>query len=204
MVYSDILFRSNRRNFMKPLFFPLTFFVLLSAGGCIPYPPKPHQPHPDNKTISDPLPMSEIPFTGLPAFDNVLSEAMQGQTGQIEVSLTKSVDPDQGEMPPQLSKWLAAIEDNGGEILYEPLVDEMNLAGDDIANTLRNYSLQALNAIRQWWYKEYQEEQPKYQWAKNYNARLCYRRNENLVTKIVFVARSKMDPKKAFCPREGN
>jgi len=184
---------------MKPLFFPLTFLVLLSAGGCIPYPPKPPQPPPDNKTISDPLPMSEIPFTGLPAFDNVLSEAMQGQTGQIEVSLTKSVDPDQGEMPPQLSKWLAAIEDNGGEIHYEPLVDEMNLAGDDIANTLLNYSLQAFDAIRQWWYKEYQEEQPKYQWTKNYNARLCYRRDDNLVTKVVFVERSKSSQNEQAC-----
>jgi hypothetical protein len=183
---------------MKLLFFPLTFLVLLSAGGCIPNPQKSPEPVPDNKTISPP--MSEIPFTGLPAFDNTLSEAMQGQTGQIEVSLTKSVDPDQGEMPPQLSKWLAAIEDNGGEIHYEPLVDEMSFKKDeDITNSLLNYSLQALNTIREWWYKEYQEEQPKYQWAKNYNARLCYRRDDNLVTKVVFVERSKSSQNEQAC-----
>ncbi|HEC83743.1 MAG: hypothetical protein DRR08_24695 [Candidatus Parabeggiatoa sp. nov. 2] len=135
------------------------------------------------------------------SFDDDLSKAMRGQTEQIEVSLAKSVDPDKGEIPEQLIQWLAAIEDSGGKIDYEPLGGDMSVIG---AIALLHFTLQALEMIGEW-YQEYQEEKTtKYAVAEKYNARLCYRRDDNLVTKIVFVARNKSDPEKPFCPREGN
>jgi hypothetical protein len=136
-----------------------------------------------------------------PSFDDDLSKAMRGQTEQIEVSLAKSVDPEKGEMPEQLMQWLAAIEDNGGKIDYEPLGADMSVIG---AIALLHFTLQALDMIGEW-YQEYQEEKTtKYAVAEKYDARLCYRRDDNLVTNIVFVARSKRDPETAFCPREGS
>jgi hypothetical protein len=183
-----------------------TFFVILLAlgvSGCVSNPPN-SQPS-DNKTISLPntgeteKASSEIPFTPEPAFDDDLSEAMDEKTGQIEVALTESVDPDQGEMPVQLNKWLAAIEESGGKIHYEPLPEPMNLTSNFDVNSLLNFSLQAFSIFRQHWYQEYQEERPKYQAAEKYDARLCYHRDDNLVSKIVFVERGKSTTNTKTC-----
>lgn len=183
-----------------------TYVVILLAlgvSGCVSNPPN-SQPS-DNKTISLPntgnaeKATSEIPFTPEPAFDEDLSEAMDEKTEQIEVALTESVDPDQGEMPVQLNKWLTAIEESGGKIHYEPLPEPMNLTNNFDVNSLLNFSLQAFSVFRQYWYQEYQEERPKYQAAEKYDARLCYQRDDNLVSKIVFVERDKSTTNTKTC-----
>ncbi len=103
---------------------------------------------------------------------------------QVEVSLPTSIDPEEGEMPTKLEKWIAAIEFNGGKVNYEPLTD----MSSGIA--LYNIPFKTQQELNSKWYEEYKKQQSLYHVAKNYDARLCYQRDNNIVTKVVFIKRS--------------
>ena len=119
-----------------------------------------------------------------PSFDDELSKAMCHYQ-QVEVSLPTSIDPDEGEMPAELEKWIAAIEFNGGKVNYEPLKGDSSLAFLMIIGiSFKAYEFKSI------WYEEYKEQHSQYNVAKNYDARLCYEINTILVTKIVFIKRS--------------
>jgi hypothetical protein len=170
---------------MKNLLFIFMFLILLSACGLNIKPS-------GQKGGSSDQPMpKELTFTEASSFDQELSTAMR--SGElVAVVLPKSVDPDvepdKGGMPPQLKPWIAAVEKQGGKVDYEPITADMDL-GD--------FVLKTFSVIGEWF-----KEEEKYASAKNYNARLCYQRDNNLVTKIVFVDKSSHD--KPVCTYNAN
>jgi len=130
-------------------------------------------------------PASKLSYTEEPSFDTDLSSAMGKPYDTIDVKLPKDIDPDEGEMPRQLNKWLAAIEAGGGEVKYEPLQNDMSLG---LALTLISLSFKAYEFINEF-RKTYQTQQSLYSAAERYDARLCFRQDDNLVSKVVFVKR---------------
>lgn len=155
---------------MKNLSFIFMFLILVSACG----------PEKQTPSSSDqPMP-KELTFTEASSFDQELSTAMR--SGElVAVKLPESVDPDEGEMPPQLNQWIVAVNKQGGKVDYEPITSDMSL--EDVV-------LKAFSVVGDWLQGQDTE---KYAPAKNYNARLCYQRDNNLVTKIVFVDKNSHD-----------
>jgi len=184
---------------MKKHLFLLVPVALLSACNLLevimPAKEKPRETQP--LSVSAVQPSSDLDFDNDnpdPKFDSDLSNAMH-RYDKITVALASRVDPDEGEMPYQLNKWMAAVKESGGKVDYEPETDDMSvmLAVSLIGVVLKGYELGSA------WYKEYQEEQSRYKIAEKYDARYCYRKDDNMVTKIVFVERDNRDSKKAFC-----
>jgi len=143
-------------------------------------------PSPDSKQLS--LPDGQ--------FDHKLSQAMRDQEQQIKVSLQKSVDPEDEGLPKSLVHWMAAIEKGGGKVNYEPITSEMSPI------------LLALGAVflvsALWNERDAQaQDEPvvtnQYDLAKKYNARLCYQRDDNLVSKVVFIDRETTDDTTPAC-----
>jgi hypothetical protein len=160
---------------MKNLLFIFTFLILLSACGGQNIQNSGYE-----KTSSVQSTPKELSFIEDSSFDEALSKAMR--SGKVvTVTLPTSVEPELGEMPQQLDQWLAFIKENGGDVHYEPLNSDMGF-GDWFMKLLP------------WTVKElFPYGEPKYKPAKNYNARLCYQRDDNLVTRIVFVGRNHSD-----------
>jgi hypothetical protein len=171
---------------MKNLLFIFMFLILLSACATTNQSEQEAQDgtFTEKSSFAGSRSMSkELTFTEDSSFDEELLTAMR--SGElVAVKLPKSVDPDKGEMPPQLKPWIAAVEKQGGKVDYEPITGDM--AG------LEDLILKAFSVFGDWFKKE-----EKYASAKNYNARLCYQRDDNLVTKIVFVDKS--NPDKPVC-----
>jgi len=171
---------------MKNIWFMLTFLAIVAVGGCLDQTTQPTNPMP-NGGSKDPIPpFSEIPLTEPPEFDIELAQAMGKSTRQIIIPLPESIDPDEGEMPEQLAKWIAFIEENEGSVDYEPVASDMSGDLPELISVL-------MEEICDWFEGLCDAEKPEeqiYQPAKKYHARLCYRRDDNLVTKIVFVERS--------------
>lgn len=169
---------------MKNLLIIFMFLILLSACGLN------INPSAQKGAVSSsdqPMP-KELTFTEASSFDEELSTAMRSSE-LVAVKLPESVDPDEGEMPPQLNQWIAAVKKQDGRVDYEPMEGDM---GDRVLEDV----LQAFSFVGDW-FKKQEIEEEKYASAKNYNARLCYQRDDNLVTKIVFVDKS--NPDKPVC-----
>ncbi|OAD22462.1 hypothetical protein THIOM_001734 [Candidatus Thiomargarita nelsonii] len=158
------------------------FLILLSACGPNIKPPAPEK---SAGTGSDQSMPKELAFTEEESFDEQLSTAMQsGET--VTVVLPKSIDPEEeDEMPSQLKSWIAAVKDQGGMVDYEPIAGDLSS---------ENIDLHPFSSLVKWLFPDTEE---KYASAKNYNARFCYQRDNNLVTKIVFVDKS--SPDKPVC-----
>jgi len=186
---------------MKKKLFLLVPVALLSACNLLevikPSKEEPKKTQLSVSSVSAVQPSSDIDFNNDspdPKFDSHLSNAMH-RYDKITVALASRVDPDEGEMPYQLNKWVTAVKESGGEIDYEPETDDMSamLVVGLISVALKGYELGSA------WYKEYQEEQSRYKIAEKYDARYCYRKDDNMVTKIVFIERDNRDSEKAFC-----
>jgi hypothetical protein len=180
---------------MKNLLFIFMFLILLSACATTNQSEQEAQDgtFTEKSSFAGSRSMSkELTFTEDSSFDEELSTAMR--SGElVAVKLPKSVDPDEGEMPPQLKPWIAAVEKQGGKVDYEPMEGDMT--------ELKDVVLQAFSFVGDW-FKKQEIEEEKYASAKNYNARLCYQRDDNLVTKIVFVDKSSHD--KPVCTYNAN
>jgi hypothetical protein len=118
-------------------------------------------------------------------FEVELSSAM-GTANKIEVNLPTDIDFENNEMPQPLAKWLAAIDKTGGQLKYEAIKKEMIAATTLV--TLLGLSLETLKFVKKW-YDEYQAQKSRDEIAKNYDARLCYQEDNDLVSKVVFVKR---------------
>ena len=147
------------------------------------------------KSVEEPVAPLTITFNGLSLDNDRLLEALQNKSEQVGVLLGKSVDPDNEMLLDELNKWITAIEESDGKAYYEPWNSPQGL----LPINLVVFSLQVPNLAKQQWYKDYKKQQQKYASAKNYDARLCYRRDDNLVTKIVFIERGQSD--KQVCYR---
>jgi hypothetical protein len=119
-------------------------------------------------------------------FDHKLSRAMRTQEKKIKVLLPTGIDPEEERMPKPLEQWMATIQESGGKMNYEP--DEKLMDG----GLLILGGVFLITAI-------INEFQNQYDAAKNYNARLCYQRDDNMVSKIVFVDRDQIDDKTPVC-----
>ncbi len=170
---------------MKKILFSFTIITLLNACAIIPDPVN---------MPGEPLQLT-ITLTEPPIDSDKLFKALHNQSEQVGVLLGKSIDPDNEMLLDELNKWITAIEENGGKAYYEPWNSPQGL----LPINLVVFSLQIPNLAKQQWYKEYKKQKQKYNPAKNYDARLCYRRDDNLVTKIVFIERSQSD--KQVCYR---
>ncbi len=132
-------------------------------------------------------------------FEHKLSQAMRDQEQQIKVSLQKSVDPEEEGLPKSLAQWMAAIEKGGGKVNYEPITSEMS----PIFFVLGAVFL--VSAVSTLWNERdaHAQDEPvvtnQYDMAKKYNARLCYQRDDNLVTKVVFIDRETTHDKTPAC-----
>jgi len=154
---------------MKNFLFFFALLVFLSA--CDSTSHRPSEPPPKAPSL---------PFTDSDDFDDDLSKTLQA-SGKVEIQLASSIEPDAGEMPERLDKWLAVIQKSGGSQDYEAIDDSM---GGGLPSVLMPFKT-IYDGITAWF------EEKMYQPAKQYNARLCYRRDDNLVSKIVFIERSK-------------
>ncbi|KHD10871.1 hypothetical protein PN36_06105 [Candidatus Thiomargarita nelsonii] len=164
---------------MKNLLLVFMFLTLLSACGA-PNNFKP-QAYEKSAVLAQSMP-KELTFTEESSFDKQLSTAMQsGET--VTVVLPKSIEPED-EMPSQLQRWIAAVKDQGGMVDYEPIAADMTSANIELFPF----------SVFGWFFSDTEE---KYASANNYNARFCYQRDDNLVTKIVFVDKS--SPDKPVC-----
>ncbi len=153
-----------------------------------------------SKTGYHPRPSSELVFNNdapAPNFDQDLSKSMgQNYDGPITVAMTTVVEPDKGKMPHQLSKWLTVIQESGGKVDYEAIEEEMGVM---TALTVISAGFKAYKFVNEW-YEEYQKQQSIHKVAENYDARLCYQRDDpSSVTKIVFIDRHKRNSKQAVC-----
>jgi hypothetical protein len=170
---------------MKPTLLTLTFTALLSA--CVGSGNNPTEPVKRDRSWGVPPPSSSS-STNIdlsdPNFKQKLSKALTNQPEKVVVPLPNSVDPEKGEMPKPLNPWLAAIEESGGRVYYEPLAEDMS---PFLLLPLVLYVIDLGSNL----YQDYQKETDEYAAVQNYNARVCYRRDDNLVTKIVFVDRNK-------------
>lgn len=182
---------------MKNIWFMLTFLAILAIGGCLDKTTQPTNPIPNGGTKAPISPPAEIQLTESPEFDTKLAQEMGKPTKRIIIPLPESIDPDEGEMPEQLAKWIAFIKENEGNVDYEPLAADMS-AGEDLQNLISVFMEEICGWFEGLCEAEKPQEQQIYQPAENYHARLCYRRDDNLVTKIVFVERSLKLNK--FCP----
>lgn len=125
-------------------------------------------------------------------FNQDLRNALDYKHPTVDVALTQNVEPENGEMPSELNKWILAIQDSGGKVDYESV--EANMDPMTVIAVL-GFAFKAYEFGKNW-YKEYkvaqQAKQSLFNAAKNYNAKLCYLRYENnMVTKVVFVDRNK-------------
>jgi len=164
---------------MKNFLFVFALIVFLSA--CLTPTTIPLPDEPPN-----------IPFKDSDNFDNLLSNTMRQNlqaSGKVEVQLASRIEPDEGEMPKRLDKWLAVIKKSGGNQDYEAIDDSMAGALPAIL-----MPFEAIYEDISGWFEE-----KMYQPAKQYNVRLCYRRDDNLVSKIVFIERSKSNPDLRVC-----
>jgi len=164
---------------MKKIRFIFMVLAFLSACG-------------SDNIIESPEPSIEpvtITFSGLPEDEDKLSEALLQKSEQVGVLLGKGINPDNEMLLDELNKWITAVKESGGKVHYEPWHSLQGI----IPINLVVFSLQVPKLAEQKWYKDYQANKPKYDLAKKYDARLCYRRDDNLVTKIVFVERLKSD-----------
>jgi len=183
---------------MKPILLTLTLTALLSAcagPGTIHTQPPTGPNGKQNRSWGVPPPSATKINLPNPSFEQDLSKALARQPKQVVVSLANSVDPENGEMPAPLNPWLAAIEDSGGRVDYEPLAEDMS---PFLLLPLVLYAIDLGSNL----YQEYQQQTDQYAAAQKYHARVCYRRDDNLVSKIVFVDRDHSDPKKPVCSRD--
>ena len=124
-----------------------------------------------------------------PLFEEELLKRMKKPLPEIKVALTESIEPkEEGEIPEQLYKWLDAVTNTGGKIEYEPISGDMGI-GTTLA--LLTFAFKTYDYLRQKYLEQKQRERE--QLAKNYHVRFCYRRDDNLVTKVVFLDRRQPD-----------
>ncbi len=115
-------------------------------------------------------------------FDEGLFRSMTKELPEIEARFEKPAYPDVQKMPSALVKWLTVIQEADGTVGYEALANDMSIAG---IVSLVSASITIYGWIKDW-LKEQQEKQ-KYKIASKYHARLCYRRDDNMVMKVIFI-----------------
>lgn len=124
-----------------------------------------------------------LQFVDTSTFDKQLSRAMLNKHYEIEISMLTPFSTN--NVPKKLDTWLTVIGDSGGEVKVEP-VEEEN------AEKTRNFIVPIVLGLVSM-YKEYRDQE-KYEPAKNYNATVFYKKNEQgeaIVDKIVFFHREK-------------
>jgi len=163
---------------MKKFLFAFALIVFLNA--CDSTRLHHEQPPPPTKPPT-------LPFTDSDDFDEYLSKTLLA-SGKVEIQLASSIEPDAGEMPERLDKWLAVIQKSGGSQDYEAIDDSMG----GLPSVLMPFEA-IYDGIIAWL------EERMYQPAKQYNARLCYRRDDNLVSKIVFIERNQSNSDLRVC-----
>lgn len=183
---------------MKPLFLTLSLMTLLSAcsnTSDTPYNNFTVTPQtPDTPTMPPPTKSPLIlTFQNTDSFDTQLSAIAGSQKETIEIPVSERFEPDQGETPERLAKWIGVLKEGGGKQDYEEIKDP---------NAMSPVLISVIPLAFSWamdWYRDYQERQ-KYQAIQNYHARFCYQKYDNKVEKVVFV-RKDVDPNKPVCFR---
>src|SRR5262249_43079375 len=112
-------------------------------------------------------------------FDNRLSDSMRRRTPEILVSTTDKVAVN--ELPPNLEKWLAAVDKSGGGVTF--VNTEQAVTGD--SRSLLAVAGIVFAILEKTW--AILQERQLYAPAADYKATVYYRQSDRLVDRVAFL-----------------